>query len=186
MDRRHGGFIETTTGRAFYPLDPRPEDIDIIDIATALSRQCRFAGHGAYPWSVAAHSLQVMDLVPEEFKPWALLHDASEAYLVDIPRPLKNCAGMGFYRMAEDDLMACICTRFGLPLTCPQVVKDADKAILWYEARDLFGEPMAEWWDKWIPFAEMFPSKGVVIEPLAPEIAKKRFLAEFYRLFALE
>src|SRR5271156_4912831 len=80
-------WIQTFTGKKFYPFNPKPQDIDIRDIAHALSNICRFTGHTKRFYSVAEHSRNVAKLVPAHMKLQALLHDASEAYLCDIARP---------------------------------------------------------------------------------------------------
>ena len=95
MSERVGDWIQTMSGVIFYPLDPRPEEIRIEDIAHALSHQCRFAGHCREFYSVAEHSVRVSRELPQEFMLWGLLHDASEAYLVDLPRPIKRWSAMG-------------------------------------------------------------------------------------------
>src|ERR1017187_10636100 len=79
------GSITTFSGIHFWPLLPNPADIRIEDIAHALSNQCRFAGHAREFYSVAEHSVRVSQLCPPEDALWGLLHDASEAYLTDVP-----------------------------------------------------------------------------------------------------
>lgn len=113
MAERYGDWIQTFTGRKFYPLDPRPEEIFVEDIAHALARQCRFAGHVKRFYSVAEHSFYVMMFAPDEYKKWGLLHDAAEAYLVDLPQPIKKF--MPDYRDFEHKLQIAIAERFGLP-----------------------------------------------------------------------
>lgn len=136
-DPRVGGYIVTRTGTTFYALDPRPEEIHLEDIAWALAHQCRFSGHTSKFYSVAQHSCLVHDLVDDEHKPWALFHDASEAYLIDVPRPLKRSPGFEMYLEAEERLMAAISERFALDGTMPHEVKDADLKLLVTEQRDL-------------------------------------------------
>ncbi len=80
----------TASGQLLDYLNPRPEDIRITDIAEALAKQCRFSGHTIKFYSVAQHSCMVHDLCPLEARPWALLHDAHEAYIGDIPTPLQT------------------------------------------------------------------------------------------------
>jgi hypothetical protein len=87
--------METYTGRAFYPVEPRVEDVSIIDIAHSLSLQCRYAGHCEFFYPVAQHcSLLALWLADHGGSPLdclqILLHDAAEAYLVDVPRPVKQ------------------------------------------------------------------------------------------------
>ena len=84
------GFLPTCTGRRVHIADPLPDEIDIEDIAHGLSHVCRFAGHVPLYYSVAQHSLLVSELLDERTAMWGLLHDASEAYLHDLTRPLKR------------------------------------------------------------------------------------------------
>src|SRR4051812_44303587 len=105
-----GGLIQTYSGKQFFPMRPIGGDIDIEDIAHALSNQCRFSGHCQRFYSVAEHSLRVAELVTPQHKLWALLHDASEAYLVDLPTPIKRT--LEEYRNAENRVMKAICRAF--------------------------------------------------------------------------
>lgn len=130
-------WIQTFTGKKFYPFDPQPDQICIEDIAHALSLKCRFSGHLKYHYSVAEHSLNVAELVPRELKIHALLHDAAEAYLPDMPRPIKHDPRMKFYREMEDKIQAAICRRFGLPHETPKEIKEADTVMLVTEAEQL-------------------------------------------------
>ncbi len=134
---RRGNWIATYSGKRFYPLDARPEDIDVNDIIHALSNLSRFGGHTINFYSVAQHSVLVSLMCPEEDALWGLLHDASEAYLIDVPSPLKKCPEFVFYRQAEKKLMDVICGVFKLPSDEPPSVKLVDKRILATEARDL-------------------------------------------------
>ena len=116
-----GPFIQTLSGRRVNPLDAAPEDIDPADIARALSNLCRFGGHSKAFYSVAQHSAIVCDLLeergatPDELMA-ALLHDAAEAYLGDLPHPLKHRSELGAaFRVAEKRLEAVIAERFALP-----------------------------------------------------------------------
>jgi len=87
MAARIGDWIQTYTGKRFWPLDPRPEDVDILDIAHSLSLLCRFTGHTSSFYSVSQHSILVAQEVPKRLRLWALFHDAAEAYIGDIARP---------------------------------------------------------------------------------------------------
>lgn len=136
-DVRKGGWIYTNSGRQFYPLDPRPGDIDINDIAHSLANQCRFSGHCRKHYSVAQHSVLVSMLCDPQDALWGLLHDASEAYLIDVPSPLKKLPEFLFYREAEARLMAMVCDVFGLNRDEPPSVKIADRRMCVTEARDL-------------------------------------------------
>jgi len=142
---RKGDWIQTWTGKQFYPLDPRPEEIDLMDIVVPLSRICRFTGHCSMPYTVAEHSIYVANHVSLENRLWALLHDASEAYLCDLPRPLKNLPEAAFYREAEKILQGMIVEKYGLSPTMPAEVKEADDRMLATEARDLTPNKPAVW-----------------------------------------
>lgn len=175
-------FIETHTGRRFRPLAPVVADIDIEDIAHALSQQCRFSGHTAFHYSVAEHSVRVCELLAARgcsrtVQLWGLLHDASEAYLVDVPSPLKCLPAFDEYREVEKRLMLAICERFYLPAEEPRAVRWADATLLATEARDLM--PFRP--EHWEGLTEA-PLLGA-IEPWAPYKAKRDFLSHFKELF---
>lgn len=163
---RVGDWMQTYTGRQFWPLDPRHSEIDIRDIAHALSLQCRFAGHVRTFYSVAEHSIRVERYIrtrgePESVQLWGLLHDASEAYLVDLPRPIK--VHMANYLAAERVLELVLAERFGLTWPRPSIVTEADQILLATEQRDLMTKPPTPW-DKWLteePLVEkIYPMKS--------------------------
>lgn len=136
---RKGGWIPLYSGRRFWLEDPRPEDIDINDIAHALSMVNRYNGHTHFPYSVAQHSVLVSYLVPSEYMLAALLHDASEAYIHDIIRPLKLLIE-DRYGPIEEAVMRAIALKFGFPLrdsACQHHIKKADNVLLATEIRDL-------------------------------------------------
>lgn len=135
-------WLNTATGKRFDFSDPKPEDIDIVDIAVALSHQCRYAGHTREHYSVASHSLIIantLDLLdyPPEVVMWGLLHDAAEAYVTDIPWPLKAAGLVPELSRVEKLIMAVVVAKFGLPETEPPIVKDLDMEILDIEASRL-------------------------------------------------
>jgi hypothetical protein len=116
--------------------------VEILDIAVPLSRAPRFAGHSRFEYSVAAHSIHVSLLVPEHLRLQALFHDASEAYLADIPSPFK--ALMPDYKVIEEGIMQAIAKRFKFDFPIDPIVKQADAAALWIERRTLFISPAGE------------------------------------------
>ena len=149
MEERAADWIQTYTGRQFWPLDPRAEDIDALDIAHALSNLCRFGGHCTQFYSVAQHSVLVSQ-VCERMAPevpgavlWGLLHDASEAYLADVPRPVKPF--LAGYVELEKRVLETVANRFDLPWPIPEVVKRVDNAILVDEMEQLMAPPPADW-----------------------------------------
>lgn len=171
-------FIETYTGKAFYPLAPVVKDIDIWDVAHALANQCRFSGHARIHYSVAEHSVRVSDLLREwgedrETQLWGLLHDASEAYLVDVPLPLKALPEFDGYRKAEARLMKAICLKFRLRSEQPESVGRADRVLLATEARDLMPCRPEHWRALGVPPLVMR------ISPWGTEMARFEFLKRF-------
>lgn len=174
-ESRGSGWIQTYTGKAFYPLDPRVEDVEILDIAHALSNSCRFTGHCREFYSVAQHSVFVSFRVPEADALWGLLHDASEAYLCDVAKPVKKQGAMLEYRRAEARVMDVVCDRFGLSRVEPPSVKLVDQRALATEARDLMNIADRRWEQRAEPYEERIGS-------LPPAAAKRMFLARFAAL----
>ena len=172
----HDGWLQTFTGRQFYPGDPRLEDIVLEDIAHALSLSCRFGGHCRAFYSVAQHSVLVSRICPPAVARWALLHDGSEAYLCDIPRPVKQLGAMRPYRELERVIQQLVYDRFGLGGPEPRAVKIADHQALATEHRALFDVPIVEGW-----FAGA-PPVDVVVIPLAPGAAEQVFLTRCQEL----
>ena len=138
MNKIPEGHIATYTGRIINPLDPDPEQIDILDICHHLSNICRFTGAVKSFYSVGEHSCRVSDILegPEK-KLYGVLHDASEAYIADLARPIKRTKEMEFYRIIEKKLMDVIYIKFGLDINEPEEVKEADNIMLITEQRDL-------------------------------------------------
>lgn len=128
-----GGWINTYTGRKVYPLDLRPEDIDIRDIAHALALECRYLNHSSVHYSVAQHSVLLSRWVPAEFALDALLHDAEEAYLGDLARPLKVLPQFAFWREAGKKAAAVIQQALGIGPE-PAEVKRLDHMMCGVEA----------------------------------------------------
>lgn len=174
IPERRGQWMQTFTGRQFWPLDPRPEEIFIEDIAHSLSMQCRYAGHCKKFYSVAEHSILLAEYVPAPFKLWALLHDASETYLLDVIRPLK--ADLAGYRALEASVMSAVCQRFGLSADMPEVVAEADDRIIGDERSNL-SSCTVEWTYSPKPL-------GVKLHHWSPEMAEAVFLGVFRALTA--
>lgn len=131
-------FIQTHSGARVSILDPDPKDIKIEDIAWALAHQCRFAGHCKKFYSVAEHSLLVAGYLYPAVRVEALLHDAAEAYIIDIPSPLK--ALIPKYKVFEHRFESAISIAFHLNELTPdekRVIKFADRVALATEADDL-------------------------------------------------
>lgn len=170
-------WIQTFSGRQFWPMEPRVEDIDIGDIAHSLSNQCRFNGHCKTFYSVAQHSVLVSRHCDPADQLWGLLHDAAEAYLVDLPRPVKHTAALTPFRDYEKRIQAAICARFGLPIEQPESVSRIDKSLLRNEQRDLMSPAPAEWLD-----CRAGAIDNLKIHPWSPSYAKHCFMYRFMGL----
>lgn len=151
--RGENNFIRTYTGRKYWPLNPRPEDVCIEDIAHHLALINRFAGATYEPYSVAQHSVLVSNCIRDRLAPFVgadrirmlclagLLHDASEAYLQDIPRPFKHSPVMDLYREWEEKNERVIAYALGVEYPWPDCVKSADFVLLHTEMYDLLDRP---------------------------------------------
>jgi 5'-deoxynucleotidase YfbR-like HD superfamily hydrolase len=170
-------WIQTYSGRRFNPIKPNPNAIVIQDIAHALSNICRFTGHCKEFYSVAQHSVLVSYICNEENALWGLLHDQSEAYAQDLPKPLKCLPEFATYREIEKRIQKAGCQRFGLSEQEPTDVKRADILLLATEARDLMSPLHPDWKSP----VEPLPFR---IEPWKPARAKTEFLKRFYQLFS--
>lgn len=167
----NSAWIQTYSGRRFNPIKPNYKAIVIQDIAHALSMQCRFSGHCREFYSVAQHSVLVSHICGEDAL-WGLLHDASEAYVVDVPRPIKRSGKFQAYIEIEEMVQKAVCERFGLALTEPHSVRKADKIMLATEARDLMSPLHPDWKQP----ADPLP---FTIVPWSPKEAEANFLRRF-------
>lgn len=168
--------ILTVSGNYFPLLAPSADDIRVVDIAHALSNLCRFTGHVREFYSVAQHSVLVSQIVPPEDALAALLHDASEAYITDISKPLKP--HLGGYVEIETRIMEVVLQAFGLPTCLPDSVKRADLILLATEKRDL----MPAHGDDWDLLRDI-PCLQEPIVPLPPRAARARFMDRFSQLY---
>jgi len=174
-------FLPTYTGKKMHLNDFTKEDLDIEDIAHALSMICRFGGHCSRHYSVAEHSLLVCSMVPDEYKLSALLHDASEAYLGDVIAPLKRMPGMEGYREIEREMEQLIEERFNVRFVDDPVIKEADLKALYIEGRSFYGAAALESWGfpkeilKWGKYYQ----GDVMRFPLAQHIFEQKFIDAF-------
>lgn len=149
-DDARGYWIQTYTGRRFYLADPRPEDFNIEDIATALSRVCRFSGHCLQFMSVAEHSVMVMQEVMRETNDprilrAAILHDGPEAYVGDNTRPLK--AIIPQHVTVENRILEAMAKRYDFDVPLDPRIKRADNAVAYTEVlTNMRKGPLAEEW----------------------------------------
>ena len=173
-------WIQTYTGKAVAPTELTPRDVCIADIAHALSMQCRFTGHVKEFYSVAEHSVEVSRLLArsgyKQYALWGLLHDASEAYLVDVAAPVKHTPGFESFRDIERGIMDVVCRKFTIPKGEPAPVKWADRTLLATEAGQLM-TPLHPDWKNLVP-----PIENHTLVCFGPTEAKSTFLREFHRL----
>lgn len=197
-DEDRGIWTETFTGERFYPFDPHPSQVHLLDIAHHLAFQCRFAG-ACDPWySVAEHSIRVMWRVRErliaaglssgegadKFEAialWAaLFHDAAEAYMGDVIRPIKRASFLRpIVKQVEARIDEAIRVRFGMPETPEEIrelVKLADNESLATERRDLMVRGSRNMW-AWLPT----PLPGR-IKSARPEEIEVRFIDDAVNL----
>lgn len=191
-------WSQTYTGRAFDFLDlmkGRRVEIDIADIARSLAMQCRFAGHCRRHYSVAEHSCLVacivFDNMSDDERRWdhpmvraALMHDAAEAYLVDLPRPVKQLIGLEAYGAYEQLVSDAIAKRFDLDTSAvtTMTVKLADDIALAMEKRDIMNRSARDWAplptpiEHWKHPDEIMLAPYVTTEPVSPESWHDTFL----------
>ncbi len=172
---RAGDWMQTYIGRQYWPCDPRPEDIFIEDIAHSLSLQCRYAGHCILHYSVAEHSVLIARWLRSTYGPmtalYGLLHDATEAYCVDVPRPLKP--SLTNYKEIEQRNWLAVAARFGLTAEIPDIVHEADTRIIGDELVNM--RPMS--WH-----AKHNNPLGVNIGCWSSQVAEQEFLWTFEAL----
>lgn len=149
-------WMQTYTGRQFYLFSPDPADINILDIARALSHQCRWNGHTTHFYSIASHCVRVSQLCSPSAKRWGLMHDATEAYTGDVISPLK--AGLPDFKDAERRIETVLKRKFDLdtPNEVELEVKQVDMWVAFEEARYL------------LPYPKMVERWGVSPPPLTP------------------
>lgn len=188
LDEWHrGDWMQTHSGLAFYPLDPAPEDIVPTDIAHSLAMQCRYNGHVRRFYSVAEHCVLMSDWILDvgpllygsesssHLALWALLHDAAEAYIGDMVRPLK--INMPAFVALDELVTAAVARRFALEdAVIPSAVKTVDTRILLDEREALLSAPPRDW-----ALGDIEPL-GVKIRGWEPAIAKWEYIARLKAL----
>lgn len=146
-------WVQTTSGGKFHLHDPDPAEVNIRDIAEALSKICRFTGRTQQFYSVAQHSCHVTELLPLSAKPYGILHDAHEAFTGDLVMPMRGVltaqAGYDIWAEICKDIERAIHEAFGLPWpphpALAKMLEEADRVALATERRDLMADgPMWE------------------------------------------
>lgn len=182
MDARLGDWHQTYTGKKFWPLDPNAEEICIEDIAHSLSLLCRFGGHCKEFYSVAQHSVMGARAIynsnysSEYLALHFLLHDAAEAYICDLPRPVKKHSELGrLYKEVEHKLELVIASKFNLEYPMPALIKVTDSRMLLTEKRDLLADPPGAWKED----EGDFPLFHFKISSWTPQEAENEFMLMF-------
>jgi uncharacterized protein len=167
--------ILTNTGTYFDLLCPEESAINIQQVAAALSKICRFTGHTREFYSVAQHSVYVSLIVPPEDAMAGLLHDAAEAFIGDVAKPLKML--LPDYQEIEKRVEAAVFKALGIELPLPKSVKQADLRMLVSEQRDLMPGHTAtgQLWYNIEPISW-------TICPMFPKHAELRFLDRYAQL----
>lgn len=190
------GWMQTYSGRKFFPLEPSADDIELIDVAHGLAYTCRYGGHTKRYYSVAEHCVLVSEIIERDAKASgmpantvqalaleALLHDSAEAFVGDMVRPLKHQPEMVEFRNAEAKIEDCVRAAFNI-ISTPEsrkIIKIVDDRILVDEIRALMPNPTM--------YLETDTLRGV--EPLGvpvhgwpPEYAQAKFLERYRELAA--
>jgi hypothetical protein len=176
-------WMQTYSGRQFFPFSPVLQDIHIVDIAHHLSLQTRYNGACTAFYSVAQHSVLVSQVCKPEDALWGLLHDGSEFIFGDMPRPIKHSGLLEEYRCYEKALQALICKRYNLDPQEPESVKWADGALLSTEKRDLMRGGMLGQPDKnWLHGALQVSALSPKIIPWDSRDAEYEFMARYKEL----
>jgi len=168
--------MQTYSGRGIDVYHLPPEHIEIIDIANALSMICRYGGHCKFHYSVAQHSLIVAENIPKPYGIFGLMHDAAEAYLGDMIRPLKK--RMKHFQQLEGQVLGIICLALDIHVPwnykIQKMVKQMDQQALYTESFDVMGGMKFDW-----GFAPEYKKRFKKIEPCRIAEVKHDFLMRF-------
>lgn len=173
------GIFQTRSGKAFNLLDPDPRMVDLEDIAHALGKITRFNGHCAHFYSVAEHSVLGARYLATGYgratQRAFLMHDAAEAYIGDICRPLKKLLGSAIDDI-ESKVQWAIEQRFGIEVVPLLDIKRIDNIMLMLEAEYLCATPrVGTWPDVDLPMLQWAPLFAE--SPWLPDRAAGQFLS---------
>lgn len=179
-------WIQTYTGRCFDPFAPDPDQINIVDIAWGLSMKCRYNGACLRYYSVAEHSVVMSRWFATmrsciELQRYALLHDANEAYLPDIPRPIKRHPSLINWRAIEDGVDKVVFERFGLAWPAPPEIGEADGRIIFDERPQVMRGSELDW--RGTGQADGLGPLDVELPGWSQQEAAWQFLARFHEVF---
>ena len=175
-------WIQTHLGQKFHFWSHDPTEVHIEDVARGLAQTCRWRGMYKAEiefYSVAQHCVIASKMVPQYAKKFALMHDAGEWPVGDMPKPIKG--GLPDYKKLEGFLLSKICNRFKVPLSerVIKAVKTVDNWLLWEEGEQLLPNPalLKEWHiarldNPWAP-------ARFKIRPWMPREAEKQFLQQY-------
>lgn len=173
MAFKYKSSIQTRSGKDFDLIDPSKNEFTVEDVAHALSNICRYCGHVSEFYSVAQHSVMVSKLVEPKYALMGLLHDASEAFVGDVAKPLKEL--LPDYKQVEARIEEFVLSRFGIDAHhMPASIKTADLTALVTEQRDLMHGPDPELMKRY----HVQPLEEKIV-PLSPKEAKELFLERY-------
>lgn len=176
---RLGDWFQTyPKGIRFWPLDPKPEEIFIEDIACSLSNICRFTGHVKHFLSVGQHSLTVSKLCSHKNALAGLMHDAAEAYVNDVSRPVKPF--LNNFKEIEDNILEVIFNKYNIEWPITDEIHMIDRKLCITEARDL-DHDITQWGDY-----EKIITYEFKIEPIGPGESAPLFINRFNKLMEIK
>jgi hypothetical protein len=185
-----GAWINTSLGRRFDLFNPDPADILPSDIIHALGNLCRYAGHSALFYSVAEHSCHVARGVralgaTNMAQRYALMHDAAEAYVTDVPTQLKHAPQMSWFRDVEDHISDIINLKFGIEVDndTKALVKSVDRQMIEIESRAVLPNRHESWVSPEVPHPAV--ESVIRVECWPPARARQEMLLMFGEVFGL-
>lgn len=173
-----GPTISTYSRGYFSFLDPDQTPLQIVDIARGLANTCRYGGQIGRFYSVAEHSVHASYLVDPEYAYDALMHDAPEAVIGDMVKPLKEI--LPDYQAVEDRVEASIFRQFNVSNPLPKAVKTADIQMLILEKEQLKGN-----FDEWSWCANVPRPRHIEMKCWTPSQSFSRFMARYSELRGL-